>query len=340
MQQVTIGGTIANNDEEPTDAVNDITFMCLESSRRLPLNSPTLDLRLHKNSDEKLCLAAAKTILSGGAHPILMNDDKIIPALKNKTGGKVELKSARNYACDGCYETLFAGETEFSFGFVGALDVLEKALNSGAGFAFSGVTNLRGSKSSIRTEQAKNIKSFEDFWRILEKHLLLGCHKFFHGILTAYGSKEEVSPSPLLSSMINGCLDKGKDLAGGGARYKLFSPLMTGISTAVDSLYVVKKLVFEENLFSLEELVSCLRSNWKEDDEDNRTEVVGLKLKRDRVTEIRNLCTSQLKFGYGNEKVDELAYRLINSFYNALQEARKDSIHKESWDKLKKQIWK
>lgn len=332
MQQVTIGGVIANNNDEATDAVNEITFMCMDSARRLPLNSPTLDLRVHAKSDSKLFEAAAKTILSGGAHPILMNDDKIIPALQHKTGGYVELKSARNYACDGCYETLFAGETEFSFGFVGALDVLEKTLNSGAGFAFSGSTFLRGSKASLRTKQAKDLSTFDEFWSIFEQHLLLGCHKFLHGILSAYGSKENVSPSPLLSAMINGCIDTGRDLAGGGSRYHLFSPLMTGISTATDSLYVIKKLVFNDNLFSLEELVSCLRTNW-----GRNKEVVGLKISDERINDIRNLCISQPKFGQGHKYVDELAYELINSFYDSLQIARKDKVHEENWKRLQNQ---
>ncbi|HMI03708.1 MAG TPA: pyruvate formate lyase family protein [Pedobacter sp.] len=332
MQQVTIGGVVANNDADATDGVNELTYMCLESARRLPLNSPTLDLRLHAESQTKLFEAAARTILSGGAHPILMNDDKIIPALQYKTGGYVELSSARNYACDGCYETLFAGETEFSFGFVGALDILEKTLNSGAGFASSGSTYLRGGKSSLRTKPAKEISSFDDFWMILGNHLILGCHKFLHGILLAYGGKEEVSPSPLLSAMINGCIEKGKDLAGGGARYHLFSPLMTGISTAADSLYVIKQLVFTEKQFSLEELVSCLRSNW-----GKGTEITGLKINSDRISEIRNLCVIQPKFGQGNPAVDELAHRLINDFYEALQTVRKDPIHIDSLRRLQDQ---
>lgn len=331
MQQITIGGVVADNNKSATDAVNDITFMCLESARRLPMNSPTLDLRVHSKSDDKLFRAAARTVLSGGAHPVLMNDDKIIPALHNNTGGFVELKSARNYACDGCYETLFAGETEFSFGFVGALDVLEKAMNSGAGFAFSGGTYLRGTKGSIRTKQASDIDSFEAFWEILEKHLLLGCHKFLHGILSAYGSKEKVSPSPLLSAMINGCIEKGRDLAGGGARYHLFSPLMTGISTATDSLYVIKQLVFNDKLFTLQELVSCLRANW-----GRNTEVVGLKISQERISEIRNLCISQPKFGQGNKYVDALAHNLVNSFYDSLQKARVDKIHEDGWKRLEK----
>lgn len=329
MQQITIGGVIANNDEQPLDATNEVTFLCLNAARRLPLNSPTLDLRVHSGTNKDVLQAAAEALLSGGAHPVIMNDDKIIPALHKKTGGSVELKSARNYACDGCYETLFAGETEFSFGFVSALDVLEKSLNSGAGFAFSGGTNLRGSKGSYRSKNAGAIKSFDEFWQVLEKHVLLGCHRFMHGILSSYGSKEEVSPSPLLSAMINGCIEKGKDISGGGARYRLFSPLMTGISTAADSLYVIQSLVFDKKLFSLEELVACLRSNW-----GRTTEIVGLKLPDERIAAIRGLCTQQPKFGSGVTAVDQLAWRLVNVFYDKLQEARHSPVHQSNWERL------
>ncbi|HEV7642766.1 MAG TPA: pyruvate formate lyase family protein [Pyrinomonadaceae bacterium] len=330
MQQVTIGGIKADNDAESQDATNEITFMCLEAARRLPLNSPTLDLRVHSKTDVGVLRSAAKAILSGGAHPILMNDDKIVPALHSKTGGFVELKSARNYACDGCYETLFAGETEFSFGFVSALDVLEKALNGGAGFGASGSTYLRGSKSSFRTKPAARIESFDEFWEILEKHLLLGCHKFLQGILTQYGIKENVSPSPLLSAMVTGCLEKGRDLAGGGARYRLFSPLMTGISTAADSLYIIKKLVFDEKLFTLEELVACLRSNW-----GRNKDVIGLKLPKSQVDDIRALCIRTPKFGRGVVEVDELAWKLIDRFYESIQEAKNHPVHSADWERLK-----
>jgi len=331
MQQITIGGVIANNANEPEDAANEITEMCLHAARKLPLNSPTLDLRVHKNTKPKILKLAAEALMSGGAHPVLLNDDRIIPALHKKTGGNVELSSARNYACDGCYETLFAGETEFSFGFVGALDILEKALNSGAGFAFSGATYLRGTKGSFRTKQAINIKSYREFYEILLHHLEIGCHKFFNGILNQYGIKENVSPSPLLSSMITGCLERGRDISGGGAKYKLFSPLMTGISTAVDSLYVIKKLVFEDDFMTLEELVCALRTNWGQE-----MELVGLYLTKDRINEIRAKCIEQPKFGHNNKEVDEIAWQLIEDFYNKLEKAKSSDVHKEQWKTLEK----
>lgn len=331
MQQVTIGGTIANNDKEPKDAANEITEMCLNAARKLPLNSPTLDLRVHKGTKPKILELAAEALLSGGAHPVLLNDDRIIPALHKKTGGNVELASARNYACDGCYETLFAGETEFSFGFVGALDILEKALNGGAGFASSGAVYLRGSKGSTRTKPAKEVTTYNQFYAILLHHMEVGCHKFFNGILSQYGIKESVSPSPLLSSMIAGCMESGRDISGGGAKYKLFSPLMTGISTATDSLYVIKKLVFEEQFMTLEELVSALRTNWGKD-----KELVGLSLSKDRIEEIRLKCIEQPKFGHNNKEVDEIAWQLIEDFYKKLEAVKHSEIHRKQWEILEK----
>lgn len=329
MQQITIGGTIANNDKIPKDAANEITEMCLNSARRLPVNSPTLDLRVHSKTKPKILKLAAEALMSGGAHPVLLNDDRIIPALHKKTGGNVDLSSARNYACDGCYETLFAGETEFSFGFVGALDVLEKALNSGAGFAFSGATYLRGSKGSYRSKPASEIKSYKQFYDILLHHMEIGCHKFYNGILNQYGIKENVSPSPLLSSMITGCMESGRDISGGGAKYKLFSPLMTGISTTVDSLFVIKKLVFEDKFMTLEELVSALRTNWGKD-----SDLVGLHVSEDRINEIRQECIRQPKFGHNNKVVDEIAWQLIEDFYKKLTKTKTSNIHKEQWKKL------
>jgi pyruvate-formate lyase len=330
MQQCTLGGIKATNDAEPEDASNEVTYLCLRASRRLPLNSPTLDLRVHKDTPEELLREAARTQLSGGAHPILLNDDKLVPQLHEGTGGTVELRSARNYSCDGCYETIFPGETEFSFGYIPALDVLEKALNSGAGFGAAGGTYLRGVKSSWRTKPAAQIESFEDFWGVLDEHIAMKTHEFFAGVLAAYGEKEPYCPSVLLSPLIAGCLESGRDISGGGARYHMFAPLMTGISTAADSLYVIKQYVFEEGRFTLEELVSCLRVNW-----GDNPEVVGLRLSPERIAEIHRQCLAGPKFGTDNKAVDGLAYRLIETFHVAIHAVKGHPVHEAGWQALR-----
>ena len=329
MQQATIGGVKATNEKHQEDASNDITRMCLKAARKFPFNCPTVDLRVHKHTPDDLLELAADALLSGGAHPILMNDDKLFPELHKGCGGKVELESARNYACDGCYETLFPGQTEFSFLYVPALDVLEKSLNSGAGLGDAGGLHLRGSKSSFRSPPARRIRDFKHFFEILEQHLWLNVNRQLAGYLGAYGTKAEICASPLLSSMINGCLESGRDFYDGGARYHMFAPLMTGISTAADSLYVIKTLIFEEQAYSLEELVACLRSNWGE-----RDEVIGMKVSRDRARSIRAHCLAQPKFGTGDRRVDELAWKLVESFTDAVHKARNHPIHEKRWNEL------
>lgn len=81
---------------------------------------------------------AAKCILSGGAHPIFMHDDRLTDSLlQSKIRGDLSISDTRNYACDGCYEPMLAGSTEFAFATVSTLQVLEYAINSGAAYQMS-----------------------------------------------------------------------------------------------------------------------------------------------------------------------------------------------------------
>lgn len=328
MQQVTLGGVVADDETEQRDACNDVTRLCLNAARKLPFNCPTVDLRVHKDTPEGIIKLAARAMLSGGAHPILMNDDKIVPAL-HASHEDVRLADARNYACDGCYETHFPGQTEFSFYYVFGLDNLEKTLNSGAGFADAGPTHLRGTKGSWRSEEARDIGDFEQFYEIFEKHVTLSSHRGIAGLLRAYGAKGDVCPSPILSSMIEGCIAKGRDFYDGGAHYHVFAPLITGISTVADSMHVIKTLVFEQNQFSLEELVACLRSDW-----GHKPVTIGLRLPEERIEEIRQLCLAQKRFGHGHAEVDKIAWRIIDTFCDANRDALEHPVHQPGLKRL------
>ena len=55
--------------------------MCLEACRRLPLNAPCISLRLTKSTSLKVKQAAVDALLSGGAHPILFNDEKMVAGM-------------------------------------------------------------------------------------------------------------------------------------------------------------------------------------------------------------------------------------------------------------------
>lgn len=325
MQQITVGGLLPNDNADPTDASNEVTRLCLVAARRLPLNSPTMDLRVHAGTPDDLLDLAARALLSGGAHPVLLNDDIIVPALSTHSGPPIPLADARDYACDGCYETMVAGQSEFSFGFVSALDGIEKTLNRGAGLGGAGPINLRGSKDSWRSPLASEIASFDEFLQILRTHLQLSCYRKLKDLTTFYGNKVGIAPSPLLSALITGCVETGRDLTAGGARYHIYSPLLVGVSSGADSLHVIRHLVFEEKAFTLEELTTCLATDWG----TRLLRVDGLEmaafgpdLSRERISAIRQQCLKEPKFGNGNLEVDQWAWWLLENFADCVKEAR------------------
>jgi|HubBroStandDraft_6_1064221.scaffolds.fasta_scaffold00142_11 pyruvate-formate lyase len=340
MQQITIGGVLPADGDQAQDASNAVTRLCLNAARRLPLNSPTLDLRLQPGTPNDIVELAAEALLSGGAHPVLLNDNIIVPALMKNAGHPIPARAARNYACDGCYETMVAGESEFSFGFVSALDVIEKTLNRGAGIAAAGATNLRGLKGSWRSKPASEIRDFEEFQEILRSHMLLAVHRYFQGLYGLYGSKADIAPSPLLSALIKGCLETGRDLAAGGANYHIFSPLLVGVSSAADSLYVIHNLVFEQKAFTLTELLSSLVTDWGHafiPIGGEPSVSFGLSVDEGRVKEIRALCLNQPKFGAGDPRVDRYGWWLLETFADCVQRASTDPIHKDARNRLEKQ---
>jgi pyruvate-formate lyase len=340
MQQITIGGQISDDSPTARDACNEVTRLCLVAARRLPLNSPTLDLRVHKDTPDDVIDLAARALLSGGAHPVLLNDDIIVPALANNSCAPIRMADARNYACDGCYETMVAGESEFSFGFVSALDVIEKTLNRGAGMNASGPVHLRGWKDSWRSKPARDITDFAEFQSIVRRHMQLGCHRYVKNLTTFYGNKEAIAPSPLLSALITGCLEKGKDLTAGGAKYHIFSPLLVGVSNAADSLYVIKELVFKRRLFSLDELNSCLITDWGArllEVNGRRQVAFGAHIDASRIDDIRSLCLAAPKFGNGDPQVDEMAWWLLETFADCIQAAYSHPLHSSAFERLKKQ---
>ncbi|MCH7736744.1 MAG: Dyp-type peroxidase [Chloroflexi bacterium] len=329
IHQVTVGGVSANDDAEPTLAYNTVTELCLRAAARLPLNAPCLSLRVSRDTPEEFLEEAAKAILSGGAHPILMNDDKIIPGLQasgdcigdggendnehtpvaDKAGRKwnstVSLASARNYACDGCYEPMFVGENWFTLGGFSTLDPLECALNQGRLYASAGPVYLLGQNHSFRSKSPVEIKTFNELVDLYFQHFYQLCAKALDGQLSTFDALVGSCPSPLLSTLIYDCLEKGLDLYGGGARYNVYGPCFIGLSSTINSLYNINKMVFQPDtaVTSLPELVECLMCDWGDKMvEPFVSSLVGpvrTEARAERFRRLREIALSYEKFGRG-----------------------------------------
>lgn len=88
-------------------------------------------------------------------------------------------------------------------------------------------------------------------------------------------------------------------------KYQNFGIHGTGISTITDSLYSIKKLVFDDKKLSLKEFVSIINNNYENHDE------------------LFHHIKYQLpKMGQNNDEVDEIAVEVLEMFYDALKDKR------------------
>lgn len=70
------------------------------------------------------------------------------------------------------------------------------------------------------------------------------------------------APVPLLSSFISDCLEKGRDITDGGARYNFSGVQGIGIANLSDSLHALNGLVFDQQRLSFDALLSILKNNF------------------------------------------------------------------------------
>ncbi|SMC20405.1 Dyp-type peroxidase family [Andreprevotia lacus DSM 23236] len=316
VQQITVGGYLPNDSAVPQGGANPVTLLCLKAARRIPVNAPTLSLRVYKDMPDEYLDEAARSLLAGGAHPILYNDDRLCEAL-HRSGSEVSLAWSRDYAADGCYEPMLAGATEFAFNNVTPMTALEQALNQGATYGSAGPVYLRGLKQTFRSPHVEEITSFEQLQAQFLKQLEWLVIQSYNVILGAYGNLGGICPSPLLSNLIDGCVDSGRDLTNAGARFHMIAPLCVGASNAIDSLFAIKKLVFDPAtaITTLPELLDCLINDWGytmiEPYQNTLMGPADAEERGRRYQEWRNTALALPKWGSGNAEVNELGNWLM-----------------------------
>jgi Dyp-type peroxidase family len=334
IQQLTVGGRNADGSWE----YSDVTVACLRASSRLPFNAPVLSLRVSKDMPAEwrriLLEEAAKGQLSGGASPILLNDDKIIPALAHSGDdigppassaaaalwkSKVRPEDAHHYACDGCYEPQLVGANWFHLGGITLLQALEYALNQGRQILSAGPVDLLGKNLSFHSPPATSIGSYEELESLFFKHLEWNFAKQMESTVADFGRMEPVCPSPLLSLFIRDCLDKGRDIYGGGARYNVFGPCFTSLANTINALWAIRLMCFGQDtaLTTLGELVQALLCNWGENLIDPlvhttvlANDPVRLQQATLRFRQLRSVALALPRWGRGNAEIDAFGNRI------------------------------
>ncbi len=250
--------TISGVDRNGNDATNELSYLFLEAYKNIKALTTDLSIRIHKATPKEFFKKAIEVFqfTSGIA---FYNDDIIIPSLE-KAGYTIE--DAQNYAIIGCVEPTSQGNTFAATGrmYVNLPGVLELVLNNG-------YCNLTRQKSGLETGNPINFTTYDELYNAFILQLRYNIEKSVKVAEVGDDMTIKYFQQPFISALIDGCVESGKDYTEGGAKYNFSSITAYGFATLVDSLYNIKKLVFEEKLMLLPELVQILNSNFNGQEE-------------------------------------------------------------------------
>jgi len=268
--------TLSGIGQDNKDMTNDLTYAILEVINDMsPILEPKPNIRLHRKTPDKLLNKIIDMIAESQGAPFLLNFDErsmagmLYQAKKSGLENLINEKNVFDYAPVGCLENTMTGNDRS--GTVDAnlnlLKAVELVLTNGFDmnahkdpFTQKEVTIK---KRSISTGDPEKFKSWEDFWEAFSKQMSFIVKKIVKTYEKSEKLRKKFSPTPYLSCLVRGCIDKGMDVTEGGAEINLVTVEGVGFASMVDSLLAVKYLIFDEKICTMNELTTALKNNWK-----------------------------------------------------------------------------
>ncbi len=288
---INIGGI----DKDGKGVCNELSYICLEIQEELHELQPGLSVHISETTPDEFLLQACKVIRQGNGYPSVFNPDTYVKELVRQ--GK-SLADAREGGCSGCIEVgAFGKEAYLLTGYLNNPKILEITLHNG-------IDPETGKKIGIETGDPRNFKSYEELYEAWRKQMVyfvnlkLSVNNYIERMFSLY------APATFLSLFIDDCITKGKDYYSGGARYNTTYIQCTGLGTITDCLSVLKKHVYEEKKFTMDEVITACEQNWQ-----------GKDLEKMRLY-IRNHTPF---FGNDDDYADDIAVKVFNDLVDAVE---------------------
>ena len=257
---LTLGGVTPAGE----DATNDLSYLFLKAMETTEMVTD-ISVRVHNHSPADFVQTAARVVRRSFGRPSLYNDEVVIPALLNKG---IALQDARDYAPLGCVEVMIPGRTAHRTMCMGMNlpKVLELVLNGGRCL----VTG-----DQVWDDVPDTYESFKD--------LLADYHNRVRHIVTLGAEiirederlESSVYPRPWLTVLSRGGIEAGVDLTAGQPKYDPVGVTLDGVADISNSLYAVKRLIYEDQHLTLAGMRRILLENWETATSENILSTFG-----------------------------------------------------------------
>jgi choline trimethylamine-lyase len=289
FQNLTVGG----RKDDGTDGTNDLTTMCLKATDCVRTHQPGLSVRIHPDCPSALLMEVCELVSRGTGFPAIHND-RVGTQMLTAVG--LSPQDAMDWSNCGCVVPHSRKVSEWT----SACNI-----NLAAGIEFvltNGIGRISGKAMGLETGA---LHTLTDFDAVKTSYFEQLKHMIKHAVIATHMAQQvqaERMPRPLFSSFTEGCMETGRDVVQGGARYHV-GPVLTGIgiADAANSLAAIKKLVFDEPATDLPTLCAALDKNWE-----------GFET-------LRRQALACPKFGNDDDDVDRFATEISNFYHREIR---------------------
>ena len=283
--------TVGGQTRDGGDATNELSFLVMQSKKEFPLDYPDLAARIHSRTPESFLAKVCELLKEGTGFPKLVNDEAVVPFLIAR-GAPVG--DARDYAVSGCTEVRMPNRDVYRIANmdVNAGAALEMALNDGR------LKSKGGKRIGASTSDASRFETFEQVMDAFKRQMeYLVEHVFIQDRMAAM-LRPRMMAAPLESSLHDLCMEQCQDIMTGKIEGGIAPGFwdVIGYATAVDSLAAVKKLVFDDKVATMDEMLAALENDFE-----------GAELLRQR-------CLRAPKYGNNDSYADSIGKELENHF--------------------------
>lgn len=279
-QNIILSGT----DRDGCDVTNAVTYLALDIVEELAISDYPITVRLTDETEDRLYKRIAEVMRYGGGILAVYNEPLILRAL---TAFGYDLAEARDFANDGCWEVQIPGRTNFAY------------------LPFDAYTMLMRDTLGIGGEH-KHFETYEELFAAYLDRLKKHVDDTYAGLIDdmceldgqgKYRLKWFGIPAALISLFERDCIATGLEYNAGGCRYTVRSPHIGGAPDAGNSLYAIRKAVFEDHLTTLEHLLDAIENDW-----------AGEEILRQRI------LTGYTYYGNENEDADAVTAEILDRF--------------------------
>jgi formate C-acetyltransferase len=294
-QLMTLSGCGPNRE----DLTNELTYTILEViDEWSPILEPKPNIRLHRNSPDRLLNIIIDIVSRSQGAPFLLNFDERSIAGMVREG--IPQEEAWDYACVGCLENTMQGNDRS--GTVNCNPNLAKSIEltlwNGKNMPGNVVEDWtkEGERFGPKTGDPEDFETWEEFFDAWKKQIQF----IIQYLVEVNNATEELRgtylPTPYLSTFVRGCIEKGLDVRNGGPELRFVTVEGVGYATTVDSLLAIKQLVYEEQKYTIAEIKEALVENFQ-----GKENIIMQTILKNKAP----------KYGNDNDEADELARKVM-----------------------------